>query len=155
MDVVEISAAATHDLRRRVLRNGTLSDQVVFEGDDEATTFHLGVRDDGGALVATSTWLLRPHPAAPDRSAHQLRGMAIEPALQGSGIGSRLLLAGLDACRGRGSDVVWAHARSTALAFYAQHGFAVCGDEYVEEATGLPHVDVVTTLGGSGADQRR
>ena len=146
MQVISITATDTHDLRRRVLRNGTLSDQVVFDGDDDAETFHLGMRDDAGLLVATSTWLVRPHSAEPDRPAHQLRGMATEPSLQGAGAGSQLLLAGLDRCARRGSELVWAHARSTAVAFYERHGFVVCGDEYVDVATGLPHIDVVTSL---------
>ena len=146
MDVVTITATDTHDLRRRVLREGTFSDAVVFDGDDDAGTFHLGVRDGDGTIVAISTWLQRPHPTAPDRPAHQLRGMAIEPALQGSGVGSLLLAAGLAACAERGSEVVWAHARSTALAFYEGHGFVVYGEDYAEAATGLAHVDVVRTL---------
>jgi predicted GNAT family N-acyltransferase len=141
MDVVEISAVDTHDLRRRVLRDGTASDVVVFDGDDLPTTFHLGIRH-GDDVVAISTWLRRPLPGAPDVPAHQLRGMATAPELQGGGLGSRLLAAGVSACRDRGSELVWAHARSTALAFYERHGFTVCGDEYVDPTTGLPHIDV-------------
>jgi predicted GNAT family N-acyltransferase len=146
VDVVEITAADTHDLRRRVLRYGTLSDAVVFDGDDDGTTFHLGIRDAGGTLVATSTWLARSRPDAAGERAHQLRGMAIEPELQGTGVGSKLLLAGLTACAELGSREVWAHARSTALAFYERYDFVVCGEEYIEDATGLAHVDVVKVL---------
>lgn len=143
VDVVTITAADTHDLRWRVLRDGTLSDAVVFDGDEDAGTFHLGVRDGDGTIVAISTWLQRSHPTAPDRPAHQLRGMAIEPSLRGRGVGTLLLMAGLTACKARESDVVWAHARSTALSFYERHGFVVSGDEYVDETTGLAHVDIV------------
>jgi [ribosomal protein S5]-alanine N-acetyltransferase len=145
MNVVEIAATDTHDLRRRVLRDGTLSDAVVFDGDDDPTTFHLGIRD-GDRLVATSTWLRRDHPLDPDVSAHQLRGMAIEPDRQGEGIGAHLLAAGIERCVAAGSELVWAHARSTALDFYLRHGFAVSGEEYTEAATGLAHVDVVRPL---------
>ena len=143
MDIVEIGAPDTHDLRREILRHGTLSDAVVFDGDDDPTTFHLGIRATNGEVVAISTWLERPCPIDPDRPAHQLRGMAIDPELQGGGLGSQLLGAGISACAERGSELVWAHARSTALTFYERHGFSVCGDEYVDPATGLPHVDVV------------
>ncbi len=142
MDIVEISAADTHDLRRRVLRDGTASDIVGFEGDDDPETFHLGARDRGGVVVAISTWLRRPSPARPDLSAHQLRGMAIGPALQGTGIGSRLLAAGIDRCASAGSALVWARARTSALEFYVRHGFELDGDEYVDPTTGLPHIDV-------------
>ena len=146
MDIVEIDPVDTHDLRRHVLRHGTRSDAVVFDGDDQPTTFHLGIRTPDGHVVATSTWLARPYAAEPDRPAHQLRGMAIAPEQQGRGLGTRLLRAGLDMCAERGSEVLWAHARSTALGFYLRHGFTVCGDEYVDAATGLPHVDVAIAL---------
>lgn len=146
MDAVEIGAADTHDLRRRVLRNGTPSSDVKFDGDDDPTTFHLGVRDDAGAVVAISTWLERPHPDVSDLPAFQLRGMATEPKLHGSGIGSRLLDAGVDLCVARGGEVVWAHARSTALDFYLRHGFATIGNEYIDATTGLAHIDVLQRL---------
>ena len=80
-------------------------------------------------------------------SAHQLRGMAIEPDRQGEGIGAHLLAAGIERCAAAGSELVWAHARSTALDFYVRHGFTVSGDEYIEPATGLAHVDVVRAVG--------
>jgi predicted GNAT family N-acyltransferase len=147
VQVVEIGAGDTHDLRRRVLRNGTASDVVVFDGDDLPTTFHLGISSHDGRIVAISTWLQRPHPGSPGRPAHQLRGMATAPDVQRAGLGSELLAAGITACGDRGSEIVWAHARSTALAFYERHGFTVCGDEYVEGATGLAHVDVVRSIG--------
>jgi predicted GNAT family N-acyltransferase len=145
MDIVEISAVDTHHLRGQVLRDGTASAVVEFDGDEFPTTFHLGIRI-GDDVVAISTWLEQPHPNSPDRPAHQLRGMATAPERQGGGLGSELLAAGISACGDRGSEIVWAHARSTALAFYERHGFSVCGDEYVDPATGLPHVDVMRTV---------
>ena len=141
MQVTRIAASDTHDLRRRVLRDGTTSDVVEFDGDELPTTFHLGIRH-GDEVVAISTWLEQPLLIDPDRPAHQLRGMATAPGLQGGGLGSELLEAGISACGERGSAIVWAHARSTALAFYERHGFAVCGDEHIDPATGLPHIDV-------------
>lgn len=141
MEVVPIETSDTHDLRRRVLRDGTASDIVEFDGDDLPTTFHLGIREDD-TVVAVSTWLRRSLASDPDRPAHQLRGMATAPGRQGRGVGSELLAAGIQACGERGSEIVWAHARCTALEFYERHGFSVCGDEYVDAATGLAHVDV-------------
>ena len=48
LHVVELRAADTHDLRRRVLRDGTASDDVVFAGDDDPATVHLGLADRAG-----------------------------------------------------------------------------------------------------------
>ena len=81
--VVELTAEATHDLRRRVLRTGTPSTDVVFADDDAPTTVHLGLVDEQGTVIAISSWAWRPFPADPSgRRAVQLRGMAVDPARQ-------------------------------------------------------------------------
>ena len=143
--VVEIGAEDTHDLRRSLLRDGTASDQVVFDGDDEATTFHLGafVDDD---LVAISTWVDRRYPDLPGHPGRQLRGMATVPTARGTGVSDELLLGGLGRCAQLGSSVVWARARVAALSFYTRHGFEPRGQEYVDLTTGLPHQDIVTFI---------
>ncbi|MET0325863.1 MAG: GNAT family N-acetyltransferase [Ilumatobacteraceae bacterium] len=149
LHVVELRATATHDLRRRVLRAGTPSDDVVFAGDDDPTTVHLGLADRAGTLVAVSTWAHRPFPtggtgapgatAATAGSDVQLRGMAVDPADQGRGVGAILLAAGLERAGAAGADAVWANARDTALDFYRRHGFRVIGDGFLDATTGLPH----------------
>lgn len=144
-ELVELRAADTHDLRRRVLRSGTPSDVVVFDGDEQESTFHLGWRVDG-ELVATSTWIDRPYPDLPTEHAFQVRGMATAPALRGRGIGALLLAAGFDRCHAAGATTVWAHARDTALEFYLRHGFRTHGPGYVDLDTGLPHHDVIHRL---------
>jgi thiamine transport system ATP-binding protein len=137
--VVELDAAATHELRRRVLRNGDPDATVVFDGDDDPTTIHLGVEDAGGALLGVSTWLRRPGPVDPSPSDRQLRGMAVDNGRRGGGIGGVLLAAGVQRSFDDGAAAVWANARDTALAFYERHGFAVVGDGFVDPVTGLPH----------------
>ena len=141
-EIVEITAAATHDLRRRVLRDGTPSAVVVWEGDTEPTTFHLGVRE-ADAVIAISTWLRRRYPDRPAEEAFQLRGMATEPTRRGTGVSARLLLAGLDRCADEGATLVWARARTAALSFYTRHGFEAVGPEYTDLTTGLRHHDIV------------
>src|SRR5262245_62031453 len=107
MDVVDLRADETHALRRAVLRTGTASDDVVFDGDELETTFHLGVRIDG-ELVAISTWLRRPYPDRPGEPGFQIRGMATSETRRGAGLGSRLLDAGIERCRTAGAALVWA-----------------------------------------------
>ena len=141
-EIVEITAADTHDLRRRVLRDGTPSDVVVWEGDTEPTTFHLGVRE-AEVVIAISTWLRRRYPDRPAEEAVQLRGMATEPTWRGTGVSARLLLAGLDRCADEGATLVWARARIAALSFYTRHGFEAVGPEYTDLTTGLRHHDIV------------
>lgn len=144
-EIVEIDAATTHPLRRALLRDGTASDVVVFEGDDLATTFHIGLRRDG-RLVGISTWLALEYPGDPGRPAVQLRGMAVTPECRGEGAGTDLLRAGLARCRDSGALLVWARARTSALGFYLGHGFDTVGEEYVDATTGLDHRDIVLDL---------
>lgn len=140
--VVVLDAAETHSLRYSVLRVGTPSSVVTFDGDDEPATVHLGVRDDEGGLVAVSTWIPRPYHGQP---AIQLRGMAVAPEVQGQGVGALLLRAGLQRAAHL-APVVWARARDTALDFYVHHGFAVDGDGFVDETTQLPHHIIVRRI---------
>lgn len=135
--VVELDAAAVHDLRRRVLRDGDLDAGVDWSGDHDRTTVHLGVVDEAGSVLAVSTWLRHPCPLHPAEPAVQLRGMATEPACRGTGLGSQLLSEGLH----RSSDVglVWANARVEAITFYERHGWTATGPVFVTAETGLPH----------------
>lgn len=147
--VVEIDAGETHDLRRRVLRNGDRDADLDWAGDHDDTTVHLGVVGDAGAPIAVSTWLRRPCPLHPDAPSVQLRGMATDPAHRGTGLGSLLLADGIVRSLGvvrlssddRASDVelVWANARVEAIAFYERHGWNATGPVFHTAGTGLPH----------------
>ena len=135
LTVVEITADDTHELRLAVLRNDTPTAITTFPEDELAGTFHLGVRDTDGHLVAISTWIPRTFH---DEPAVQLRGMATAPHVQGRGAGAMLLEAG---CR-RSTEIaplVWARARDTALDFYLRHGFVVDGEGFLDDQTQKPH----------------
>jgi thiamine transport system ATP-binding protein len=137
--VVGLTAAATHPLRRAVLREGRADASVVFEGDDEPGTLHLGLEDPDGTLVGVSTWLWRPCPRQPGDRDRQLRGMAVDTSRQAGGFGAVLLAAGVERAITDGATTVWANARDTALGFYTRHGFEVLEPGHVDAATGLPH----------------
>lgn len=136
---VEITSSETHPLRQRVLRDDDPTATLDWPGDDEPTTFHLGIRNEDNDVVAIATWLARPDPEGSGRPATQLRGMATEPALAGRGLGSELLAAGIDRCRARGDELVWANARIGALGFYEHSGFRSIGPAFTTADTGLPH----------------
>lgn len=169
---MEITATDTHDLRRRVLRVGTVTTEVRFAEDELPDTFHLGVEtshlgvetssdvtgieaghlgvetgsDVTGVeprLVAISTWVWRRHPDHPAVEGAQLRGMATDESVRGTGCGALLLQAGIARCRELGAGHVWARARDAALDFYLAHGFVTFGPGYTDLPTGLPHHDVI------------
>lgn len=133
------------DLRVRVLRKGTPVTHCSYPEDAHPDVVHLGIIRDGGA-VATSTWFMKECPEVPGRPAMQLKGMAVDDALQTSGLGGRLVEAGLDHARGCRAEIVWARARDSALGFYVKIGFRAVGDGFIDEPTAMPHHIVVRDL---------
>ena len=146
MRVEEIATADTYALRTAVLRDGDPTRSVRFPEDDLPGAMHLGVRDDTGDIVATSSWMPRQCPDFPDANAIQLRGMATATTLQGSGVGGLLIEEGVRRCAAAGFDLMWARARDAALAFYQRHDCRVVGDGFIDETTQLPHHIVVREL---------
>lgn len=143
IEVVEITSADTHPLRLSVLRFDTPTKEVVFAEDDWPGAWHLGLHRDG-ELVAICSWVPRPHGDRND--AVQLRGMATDRALQGTGLGGQLLQEGCRVAAARGFGLVWARARDAAMHFYLRHGFVVEGDGFIDQATQLPHHLMVRDL---------
>ncbi|MFO0548669.1 MAG: GNAT family N-acetyltransferase [Polyangiaceae bacterium] len=136
------------DLRARVLRPGRPASDAHFAGDELATTEHWLLEDEAGAIVAVTTLMLAALPDAPasDVETWQLRGMAVEPALQGRGAGSALLMAALDAFdRARPPAIVWCNARVRAESLYARFGFRVVTGVFEIAGVG-PHVGMVRAM---------
>jgi GNAT superfamily N-acetyltransferase len=133
------------DLRTKVLRKGTPSSNPSYAEDNDPSTVHLGVRD-SGSVIAVSSWIDRPFPLDTAAVAVQLKGMAVDDALQGTGIGRLIIDAGEVHARKRRASIVWARARDAALDFYTKCGYVVVGEMFMDEATGLPHHIVVKRL---------
>lgn len=146
LSIRRATTAEVRPLRLEVLRRDMADKTVAFDGDDDAGTTHLVAQTSDGEIVGVSTWLRRPCPLNDEATAWQLRGMATINSLQGSGIGTRLLLAGFDTARANGSRLVWANARDAALDFYVRNGMTVRGDGFIEKVTQLPHHVVVIDL---------
>jgi len=84
---------------------------------------------------------------SPDAYAWQLRGMAVDPQRQGTGIGGQVLAAAIDLVRAAGASALWANARCTALPFYTSMGFQAVSEEFVYGPSELPHKRILLTLG--------
>ena len=131
-----VDPTAVVDLRHRVLRAGMPRDAAIFEGDSEVGTVHLAAFDDWDVLIACVTILHRGWQTQP---AWQLRGMAVDQAHQGRGIG-RMLLCEIDRlvlCDSH-SNLLWCNARNPAVGFYEKHGWRLASPEF-EIPTAGPH----------------
>ena len=139
-------------LRHAVLRPGKPESASVWDRDSDAV--HIGAWH-GDELVGCATVFADPWEGADgwpaDPTAWRLRGMAVDPARQGGGIGRAVLSAALDAARDAGAPLIWANARMTAMAFYESAGFVATGEEYLTVDTQLPHKKIVRRFAHDGA----
>jgi predicted GNAT family N-acyltransferase len=142
--VEEVTAEVTYPLRRLVLRpNGG---EIVWAGDEDPATVHLAARTADGAVVG----VVRFHPApCPYRSGAaapwQLRGMATDPTVRGTGAGRALVEEGRARVAARGADLVWCDARVPVIGFYERMGFTVVSEPFDKPGIG-PHVGMLDDL---------
>jgi GNAT superfamily N-acetyltransferase len=146
--VLPVEAPALYELRRRVLRGNDPHKSVVDSRDGEATSWHFGGFLNG-RLVVSASFFPAEAPIRKDLNSYQLRYMAADFDVQGSGYGARVLAAASEILVARGAQQLWANARDTALGFYLATGWTpIEGSEHVSAETQLPHTVIVKILGG-------
>jgi len=139
--VKEVNRDDIVTVRHAVLRPNLPPESAAYVEDDEPGVFHIAEHD-GVTVVACASFYPQPLDGEP---AWRLRGMATLEAYRNRGIGGRLLEAGVAEVARRGGRLVWCNGRSTAMAFYLRHGFAVRGDEFDVPLTG-PHYRFVRAV---------
>jgi GNAT superfamily N-acetyltransferase len=72
-----------------------------------------------------------------DHDTIRLKQMAVDPAIQKSGIGSKLMLAAEEFARSKGFCKIYFHARAAAIPFYEKLGYEIWSDTFDE--VGIPH----------------
>ena len=129
------------ELRYRVLREplGLSRDEVASPFESES--LHL-VAYDGAAVVGCVLF------HAESETSGRLFQMAVDPRLQGAGIGLHLVHTLEATLTARGFRHVHLHARRTAVGFYERLGYSVCGPEFSE--VGLPHLPMQRQLKALG-----
>ena len=88
--------------------------------------------------LGVASFYPRPCPCATAVDAVQLRFMAVDPAMQGRGVGRDLLDQAIRGLRQQRVRLLWANGRDTALGFYRRAGFVIVGEGFIHEP-GLPH----------------
>ncbi|HEY2970012.1 MAG TPA: GNAT family N-acetyltransferase [Casimicrobiaceae bacterium] len=141
VDIVESSASAFRvrvvdwkrdgaSLRRIrhdvFVREQGVPETLEWDGCDAACR-HVVANDQKGATIGCGRLL-------PDGSIGRL---AVERAWRGRGVGSAILSRLADLARSAGFERVTLNARTDAEAFYARHGFAAAGVEFIE--AGIRH----------------
>lgn len=147
--ISEITSVQTHEVRWPVLRNGLPKSTCEFKGDDLSTTIHLGAFHKG-RLTGVLTLLKKEKNAIKEifplaNSMYQLRGMGVLEDYQGLGIGAQLMRAAQSHLKEMQVEVIWFHARTSALGFYKKMGYQVIGEELQLEPAG-PHFKMAKEL---------
>jgi predicted GNAT family N-acyltransferase len=95
---------------------------------------HAVARDSSGRAVGTGRLLPDGH----------IGRMAVLPEARGAGVGSAILIALLERARSLGLKRVELSSQTRAARFYERHGFAPCGEQFME--AGIPHVPMARAL---------
>lgn len=141
-------------LRAKILRPGLPLKDAEFPCDHLPSVAHFGAIETSSKKIASVATiypeLLPDIPGTQlfvqktsedflvEETAWRLRGMATDDTFRGQGAGGVVLQAVIDHARASGAKIIWAHARTPAVAFYRRHGFQTFGEEYTLLGVG-PH----------------
>ena len=129
------------ELRRRVLRFPLGLDFTPAQLAAEAGDLHLTCRREGRLAGCL---LLADRGSEGRLRIVQMRQVAVEPELQGTGVGRALVAEAEAEARRRGFGRMILHARESAAAFYERLGYVREGAPFVE--VGLPHAAMAKGL---------
>lgn len=130
-------------LRARVLRAGRTLAESTSAQDALPGTAHLAAVTGAGDVVGVVTYFLEATPLAPARRAVRFRGMAVDGARRGSGVGRALMRDLVRRARALDATILWASGRDGALGFYERIGFRVAGEGFLDDEMRLPHHIVI------------
>ncbi|GAB3836349.1 GNAT family N-acetyltransferase [Hymenobacter jeollabukensis] len=138
MEIRLIPAAATYDLRHRVL----WPDQpaAYVELPEDAAGWHYGAFEDGQLRSVVSLFV--------DGEVARFRKFATEPAWQGRGIGSALLRHMMQEAAEHGARRLCCDARQEKAGFYQKFGFGVEGEPFYKGP--IPYVRMSCALPAAG-----
>jgi predicted N-acetyltransferase YhbS len=139
------AADEVRTLRRDVLRPGGTLEPPPY--DLAPATIHIGAFDDG---VVVGCVTIFPAPFVDEPLGWQLRGMAVDPAYQGQGIGRLVLDAAADAAAQAGAPLIWANGRLNVMAFYQRLGWQTVGEVFSYGPASLDHLVIIRRLSPAG-----
>jgi len=150
--VVAVKLEEVLPLRQQVLRCGAPLDQCRSDCDkDNLPCYHFAIKDQKSKeCIAVASFYQQDNKEIADApsGSWRLRGMAVAPNLQGSGIGSILLNECLDVLEDENIPAVWCKIRDKALSFYKRKSFEIRGEVYEVHNIGF-HYDMIKFLRGS------
>lgn len=144
MEVKQIEAKDTYQIRHSMLRKDMPIETCYFDGDHDDNTFHLGAYKDN-QLISVASFFLKNSPHFPEEYQYQLRGMATLESFQGKGSSSALLRTAFPIIKRNHVNLLWCNARVGAVGFYEKVGFELASDIFEIENVG-PHYLMKKTI---------
>lgn len=133
---LQLASIALRDL---VLRQPLGLKFVQSDLDTEHDSLHLGYVDESNTVQGIL--ILKPI----DSKTVKMRQVAVDPNLQGKGIGQQLVISSEQiASEQLGATKMVLHARDVAVPFYLKLGYLIEGEEFYE--VGIPHFKMVKGL---------
>lgn len=135
--IKQITSQQTFLVRQPVLRPGKPVESCIFNGDDDETTVHFGLYENGELAGVASVFKVNNNAFA-GQNQYQLRGMAVLSTYQKKGFGERLLKAAEDYVVSQKTNLIWFNAREIAVGFYENAGYQKQGGPFIIADIG-PH----------------
>ena len=134
--VKEITTEETLTIRQSVLRQGKPIESCAFDGDNNSTTFHLGLYYYGD-LIGVATFIENKESCFDENNQYQLRGMAIQHQFQGKRFGNILLQEAIKILIARKTKILWCNARENATNFYIKSDFKIFSKPFTINSIGV------------------
>ena len=136
-----VKVEQTHPLRQKVLRPHQGLGEMVYPNDDHPDCYHLGaVQED--QVIGIGSLYHEDRQGKFGLGEWRIRGMAVDPAVKGSGLGGKILLRLIEYGESKSGKLIWCNARTTACGFYERYGFEKEGPEFDIPGIG-PHYVMV------------
>jgi len=123
MEIKEIDAEQTWQLRQQVMWPGKDISQVILT--DDASGTHYGLFNEERLVSVISVFV--------SGEQLQFRKFATVAELQGNGFGTRLLEFVLTKARQDGLNAIWCNARTSKVSFYKKFGLEETGEPFTKD----------------------
>lgn len=141
------------NLRHQVLRPGRPLSTAKFAGDFLENTMHFAAfqslaneqRLSDETIVGCVSFIPKYNSNFVQKSATQLRGMAITAEYRGLGIGQQLLRYAENQIKLEAFQLIWCNVRIASITFYLKNGYFQKGNQFNIPNVGL-HVLMYKTL---------
>lgn len=137
--IKSIQVDETYPIRQKVLRPQQSLAACQYKGDEDLSTFHLGVFADG-KLISIGSFYREAHPDLREDVQYRLRGMATLEEYRNKKAGSHLIHEAEKLLGQKSANLWWCNARLEAINYYKKLGLKECGALFEIVPIGLHRV---------------